>query len=177
MGEIQVGKPVIADINSYSIQENDHFIIAIADINFKRKVLDILRAKGASIMNFIHHTALIAPTAKMGSGNIICPFCIIGPNAIVGNDNLITAYSYISHDCKVGDNNFFAAAGISGKVEVGSENYFHTRSVVIPNITIGDNNVIQAGMIVDKDITHNSVVFHRFKEKVISVPKTSDDES
>jgi UDP-N-acetylglucosamine acyltransferase len=38
-------------------------------------------------MNTIHPTAIIDPTAKLGTNNYVGPFCIIGPNVVIGNNN------------------------------------------------------------------------------------------
>jgi acetyltransferase-like isoleucine patch superfamily enzyme len=169
-------QPVLSDIYKYNIQKNDYFIIAIANVEFRAKVLGTLRDRQASIIGFIHHSVIVANSAKIGVGNIIYPHCIIGPNATLGNDNLLTSYSFISHDCKVGDNNLFSTSGISGNVTVGNNNFFGIRATVLPNISIGDRNVIQAGMIVDKEVGNDSTVFHRFREKVIAIKSVNDQE-
>jgi sugar O-acyltransferase (sialic acid O-acetyltransferase NeuD family) len=169
-------KKVIADIHSYQPEENDHFIIGISDIDFRSKMIDILNQKGGKMINFIHNSAIIADSATLGQGNIIYPFCIIGPNTIIGDHNLITSYSFISHDCIVGDNNFFSTAGISGRVNIKNSNFFGIRSTVLPYVSIGNKNTIQAGMIVDKSVSDNALVFHRFKEKVIAINNSRNDE-
>lgn len=71
----------------------------------------------------------------------------------------------------MGNYNFFSTVGLCGHVEVGDENMFYIKSTVIPHVTIGNRNTIQAGMIVDKNVADDTTVFHRFKEKVISIPK------
>ncbi len=162
-------KPVISDIDHYEIKADDHFIIAISDINFRLRMIEIIKQKGGEIIGFIHHSVIIAESANIGKGNIIYPYCIIGPNTAIGDNNLITSYSFISHDCIVGNNNFLSTAGISGNVQVQNNNFFGIRSTVLPNITIGSRNTIQAGMIVDKNVKDDSIVFHRFKEKIIAI--------
>jgi acetyltransferase-like isoleucine patch superfamily enzyme len=164
-------KNVITDIYSYEFKEDDHFIIGISDINFRMKMIALIKEKGGKVINFIHSSAIIADSAIIGEGNIIYPFCIIGPNTIIGDHNLITSYSFISHDCVVGNNNFFSTSGVSGRAKIGSENFFGIRSTVLPYITIGDRNIIQAGMIVDKNVKHDAIFFHRFKEKIIAINK------
>jgi UDP-3-O-[3-hydroxymyristoyl] glucosamine N-acyltransferase len=89
---------------------------------------------------------------------------------------MLTSYSFISHDCKIGNNNFFSTAGLGGNVTVGNNNFFGIRATVLPNISIGDKNTIQAGMIVDKEVKNDNIVFHRFKEKVIAIKTTNDQE-
>jgi acetyltransferase-like isoleucine patch superfamily enzyme len=169
-------KPVLGDVHSYNIERDDHFIVAISDIAFREKILNILESRLARITGFLHYNSIIAKSANIGTGNIIYPYCIIGPNAIIGKNNLITSYSFISHDCKVGDNNFFSTAGLSGNVNVGNRNYFGIRSTVLPHVSIGDSNVVQAGMIVDKDVSNNSIIFYRYKEKLIAIKSPTGNE-
>lgn len=164
-------QPVLDDIYSYEIKDDDHFIIGISDIDFRNKMVTVLKNKKARITGFIHYSSVIAETVQLGIGNIIYPFCIVGPNCAIGDFNLITGYSFISHDCVIGNNNFFSTAGLGGRVTIGNSNFFGIRSTVIPNISIGSNNIVQAGMIVDKSVEDNCTVFHRFKEKVIAIPK------
>ena len=164
-------KPVLGDVESYEIKEDDNFLIGIADIKFRHTIIGILQKRNARIAGFIHYSSIVSETAQLGLGNIIYPFCIIGPNCILGDFNLITGYSYISHDCAVGNNNFFSTAGLSGKVTIGNNNFFGMRSAVIPQVVLGSNNVIQAGMILDKNVEDNAIIFHRFKERITIIEK------
>lgn len=167
-------KPILGDIDTYLPMEGDLFVIGVADISFRRKLIGILESKNAQFMNIIHHTAIIARTAHLGKGNIINPNCMIGPNAVLGDFNLLTSGSIISHDCVVGNNNVLSTGLLCGHVALGSDNYFGIRGTVIPHVVIGNNNVIQAGMIVDKDVPNEATVFYRFKEKVIAIPKKDE---
>jgi UDP-3-O-[3-hydroxymyristoyl] glucosamine N-acyltransferase len=164
-------RPVIADIYKYEYKESDHFVVGISNLPFRYKMIEILQKNNAAIINFVHHSAVIADSAKMGCGNIIYPNCVIGPNAEIGNHNMIASYSCISHDCTIGNNNFFAAAILCGWVNVGDNNNFNVRSAVIPHINIGSGNTIQAGMIVDKNIENDTTIFYKYKEKIIAIPK------
>jgi len=164
-------KPYLGTVDIYSPKENDVFIVAIGNIRYRKENAGKIVAKGGEFINLIHSTCIIANTVEIGKGNIVNPFSMIGPKVKMGNFNLITSYSFISHDCIIGSYNFFSTAGLCGHVEVGDENTFNIRSTVIPHIKIGSRNIIQAGMIVDKEINNDTTVFHRFKEKVIAIPK------
>lgn len=163
--------PVIGDIDSYTPRSGDRFVLGVANIAFRNQLIVKLESKGAEFINLIHQTAMVSRTAIIGRGNVINPNCMIGPNVILGDFNLLTSGSIISHDCIVGRNNIFSTALLCGHVSVGCGNSFGIRSTVIPHITIGDHSTIQAGMIVDKDVPNESTVFHRFKEKIIAIPK------
>lgn len=159
-------KPVVGDIDTYQPEEDDYFVIGVANIQFRSFIIEKLKEKSAKLYTLIHPTAIVARTATIGAGNVVNPGCIIGPNAVLGECNLLTSGTVISHDCRVGNNNVFSTAVICGHVYIGNENDFGIRGTVVPKTEIGDRNVIQAGMIVDKSIGNDTVVFHRFKEKV-----------
>lgn len=163
--------PVICDIDSYKAGPEEEVLIAVSDINFRKKMIQLLLEKKAKIGSFIHHSVIIPKSANIGDGIIIYPFCIIEKYSIIGNYNLITSYSFISHDCIVGNNNFFSTSGIAGTVTIGNDNYFGIRSTVIPHIEIGNNNIIQAGMVVNRSIKDDTTVFYRYKEQVLAIPK------
>ncbi len=165
-------KPVIGDLDTYQPAADDYFVLGVANIGFRRKVIATLESRHAQFITLINHTAMVARTAKIGRGNVINPMCMIGPNVELGDFNILTSGSILSHDCKVGDNNAFSTALLCGHVTVGNDNTFGIRGTVVPHVTIGNRNMIQAGMIVDKDVADDSTVFHRFKEKVIAIPKS-----
>jgi acetyltransferase-like isoleucine patch superfamily enzyme len=169
-------QPVLGDVNSYTIQKDDHFIIAVADIDFRNKMINHLKAKNGRIIGFTHYTSIIASSAAIGIGNIIYPHCIIGPNATIGDYNLFTSYSFISHDSVIGNSNLFSTSGIGGNVKIGNNNFLGIRSTILPGISVGDRNIIQAGMIVDKNLEDDCTIFHRFKEKVIAIKTGNNNE-
>jgi bifunctional N-acetylglucosamine-1-phosphate-uridyltransferase/glucosamine-1-phosphate-acetyltransferase GlmU-like protein len=79
----------------------------------------------------------------------------------------------MGHDTVVGNYNFISPnVCFSGFTEVGDENLFGINSATIPGIKVGHRNKIAAGMVLDTNVLDDAVVFYRFKEKVIAVPKT-----
>ncbi len=166
-------KAVLNDIDNYKIVEEDYYVIGIADVDFRKVVINKIKEKGGRFINLIHPTAIVDKNVIIGTGNIIGPYCLVGPNVKLGDFNVILAQSIVSHDCLVGCNNIFATSVICGHVKVGDDNFFGARSTVIPHIKIGNRNKIQAGMIVDSDVSEDSVIFHRLKEKILVIPKTS----
>ncbi|KQO33257.1 hypothetical protein ASF10_18015 [Flavobacterium sp. Leaf82] len=167
----QLQKAVLGDIDNYNFEKEVEVLIGISDIKFRNEIICILENKGVTFFQFIHHSAIIPDTIKIGKGNIIYPFCIIGPNTQIGDFNMITSYGCISHDCIIGDRNIFSTTIIAGRITIGNDNFFGIRSTVIPHVVIGNENLIQAGMVVDKSIKDNTTVFYRYKESIIAIPK------
>lgn len=168
-------EPLLSNIDGYVPDHDDYFILGISNVHSRTLCLDKLKNRKINFLNFIHYTSIIYETAEIGYGNVISCYSKIGPNAKLGNLNSINSRTEIGHDCVVGSNNVFAGSvGIAGYSNVGDNNFFSMYSAVIPNITIGSNNTIQAGMIVDKNIGEDTYFFHRFKEKVLVIPKKSE---
>lgn len=164
-------KPVINDIDNYKINQDEYYVLGMSDIKFRRYVVNKVKEKGGRFLNLIHPSAIIAGNSDMGTGNVIFPFCYVGPNAHLGDFNNLNIFTMIGHDCNVGNNNLIASSKIAGEVSIGDDNFFGIMSTVIPLKKIGSRNIIQAGMIIDKDVPSGSVIFHRFKEKVITVQR------
>ena len=169
-------KPVLSDIDNYGINNDEYFVIGIADVKFRIKVIEKIKEKGGNFINLIHPTALVPKKLSIGVGNIIGPYCLIGPNTQIGDFNLLLAQSIIGHDCVVGNNNILASTLLCGHVRVENDNYFGARSTVIPRITVGSRNEVQAGMIVEKNIGDDTVIFHRFKEKIHAILKDKSND-
>ncbi len=164
--------PFLGSPESYKFNSKEKYILSISDILVRNKIITFLKNKKIRLENFIHHTAIVSNTAKIGNGNIIYPYCLIGPKAKIGNFNFLNSSVAIGHDSKVGDNNIFSPnCCIAGHSEIGQSNFFGLNSAVIPSKKIGNKNKIQAGMIVDKDLKNNEVIFHRFKEKINIITK------
>jgi sugar O-acyltransferase (sialic acid O-acetyltransferase NeuD family) len=165
-------EPLLSNLSDYIPDEEDYFLMGVSNIDARKSCLNKLSSKNLKFTNFIHYTAIIYDTATIGTGNVICCFAKIGPNAVVGDLNSINSKTEIGHDCVVGSNNVFAGnVGIAGYSTLMDNNFFGMNSAVIPNVCIGIGNTIQAGMVVDKNIGDDSYFFHRFKEKVIAIPK------
>ena len=148
-------------------KDDFYYLPAFSDVGYKKSVGSMILSRGLKSINLIHPSSIISSPENLGIGNIIYPFCIIGPNVKIGNFNLLTSYSCVSHDSKIGDFNFLASAVIAGNSTIEDLNFFGLKSTVIPNTEIGSMNKIQAGMIVDKKIGNNEIIFHRYKEKII----------
>ena len=163
--------PVLCEIDDYQPVGDEEVLICVSDIEFRRKMINKLLSKNATIGSFVHHSVIIPDECDIGKGFIVYPFCIIEKYSKIGDYNLVTSFSFISHDCEIGENNFFSTAGIAGTVTIGNDNYFGIRSTVVPHVKIGNNNVIQAGMVVNKSIKDETTVFYRYKEQVLAIPK------
>lgn len=164
--------PFLGGIQNHDIRNDCFYIMGIANLAYRRIIIEKFLDKGASFTSFIHPTAFISPSASIGVGVVIAPMVNIGPNVRVGDYNLINSRCSIGHDSILGRFNFICPnVCFSGFTSIGDENLFGINSATIPEIKVGSRNKIMAGMILNSSVGDDEVVFYRFKEKIIAVSK------
>ncbi|HLO60113.1 MAG TPA: acetyltransferase [Bacteroidales bacterium] len=164
--------PLLGGVKDHVIRSDCRYIIGIADLTYRRLFVDTFKKSGATFLSFIHFNTYISKSATIGEGSVIGPNVTIGPNVQIGQYTLINSRCSIGHDTIVGNYNFISPnVCMSGFTKVGDENLFGINSATIPGICIGNRNKIGAGMILDGTVGDDTVVFYRYKEKIIAVPK------
>jgi len=164
--------PLIGGVKDHKVKKDVHYLIGIANLQFRQKFVEQYLNDGASFISLVHASAYISNSCKLETGVVIGPNVNLGPNTMIGDYSMINSRCSIGHDTKIGKFNFISPnVCFSGFSEVGDGNLFGINSATIPNIKVGNNNKIMAGMVLDKNVGDDSVVFYRFKERVIAVPK------
>jgi sugar O-acyltransferase (sialic acid O-acetyltransferase NeuD family) len=164
--------PLLGGVKEHHVIKGQWYIMGIANLQYRKLFVDKFKAEGARFVSFVHSGAYVSPTAIIGEGSIIGPNVNVGPNVKIGKYTLINSRCSLGHDTRVGDYNFISPnVCFSGFTEIGDENLFGINSATIPGIKVGNRNKIAAGMILDQNIQNDTVVFHRFKEKIIAIPK------
>lgn len=168
----KLSAPLIGGVRDHKVIKGKYYIIGIANLKYRRFFIDKFKAEGGKFMSFIHCNTYVSESAVIGEGTIIGPNANIGPNVKVGNFNLINSRCSLGHDTVIGDYNIISPnVCFSGFTTIGDENFFGVNSVTLPGISVGNRNKIAAGMVLDQNVKDDSVVFYRFKERVIAIPK------
>jgi len=166
--EYNYEEPFLGTIKDHKIVEGACYLMGIANVKYRRTIIESMEKKGAEFTGFIHPTALIAPSANIGKGVVISHNASVGPKVTIGNHNMLNSRCTIGHDTKIGDYNFISPqAAIAGNTKIGDENMLGTNSCTIPGMTIGNNNKIAAGMVVYKPVSNGETVLFRHKERLI----------
>ncbi|WP_151998745.1 MULTISPECIES: acetyltransferase [unclassified Imperialibacter] len=168
--------PFLGAISNHKTLDEASYIMGIANLTYRRPIIEKFVAVGARFATVIHPGTYVSKSALIGQGVVVAPNVNIGPNVKIGDFTLLNARCSIGHDSELGRYNFICPnVSLSGFTKVGNENLFGINSATIPGITIGDRNKIAAGMVVDKDVDDDTVVFFRQKERVIAIPKNSSE--
>jgi len=171
-GNYKLSAPLIGRLDNHKIVNHIYYIVGIANPEYRRFLIDKFKASGARFITYIHCTAYASESSVVGEGTIIGPNANVGPNVKIGQFTLINSRCSLGHDTVIGDYNVISPnVCFSGFSRVGDENFFGINCSTIPNISVGNRNKIAAGMVLDHDVENDSVVFYRYKEKVIAVPR------
>jgi len=156
----KINAKVLSDENNYLVAENDRFIIAIGNIDTKKKIVKTLEGKGAQFISLIHHTAVIAPTAKIGKGCVICPFVTVSDNVVINDFSMLNFYSSCGHDATVGKYSILSPyATLNGFSVLEDEVFLGTHSTVTYNSKIGYRSKVSANSVAMNDAPRYSLVY------------------
>ncbi len=133
-------------------------IVAVGDNQIRASHFKKLSDMGLEMVNVIHPTAYIAPSATMGKGTTIAVGAIISTGAQIGNNVIINTGASIDHENRVEDHaNIGPRCSIAGRVTIRKGAYLGIGSVIKEYVTIGENSIIGAGSVVLEDIPDNVV--------------------
>ncbi|WP_088654228.1 acetyltransferase [Geofilum rhodophaeum] len=162
--------PWLGSIAAHRVRSDCHYLIGIANLKYRRRFVELFLEQGARFATFIHPSAWVSPSASIGPGNVVGPYANLGPNVRIGAFNFLNARCSLGHDTCLGDFNFIGPnVSLSGFTRVGSDNLFGINSATLPHSEIGDRNQIAAGMVLDRKVKDDTVVFFRYKERLVAV--------
>jgi sugar O-acyltransferase (sialic acid O-acetyltransferase NeuD family) len=164
--------PLLGGVKDHVVRNDCSYIMGIANLKYRKMFVEKFSMEGADFITFIHYNAYVSESAQIGKGVLIGPYANVGPNVKIGDFSFLNSRCSLGHDTILGKYNFISPnVSFSGFSIVGDENMFGINSATIPGIKIGNRNKIAAGMVLDKNVEDDSVVFYRYKEKIIAVPK------
>ena len=147
-------------ISSYQPDAQDLFLLGASDPKDKESLVTSLKSRGAKFITLIHPTAVVAKTARLGEGVILCPSSIVSADAIVGNFVTINCLSSVGHDVNIGDYTTLSChVDLTGDVKCGHSVFFGTGAKVLPHVSIDNCAKIGAGALIVRSVAENSTMF------------------
>ena len=152
--------PILSRIEDYIPMEDDVFVCAIGDVNWKKKYIQSILNKGGEFISLIHPLAHVSRNVVMGKGCIVCGQSFISCDVHIGNFTAIQPHVMIGHDniigeyCQINSN-----ATFGGFVNIGNGVTIHTSAVLLPRAKVFDNATVGAGSVVLRSVPENVTVF------------------
>lgn len=167
MGNEIYGYPIICGIKEvYERFKNDNdvkFIYSLYrsdQIRERCKILYDLNIPAEKWCNFIHPSALVARSAKMGYGNVVLANCVINAGVVMGNFNTLNSGTLLGHDIVVGNNNFFAAqVAVGSFLEIGDMNFIGLNTSIKTGVRLGEAILVGQASNVTKSYDHDETIF------------------
>jgi sugar O-acyltransferase (sialic acid O-acetyltransferase NeuD family) len=138
-----------------------HFIPTLGYLskNLRYNILDYLIENNHTTFSFVHPTAFVSKTARIGKGVIIYPMCNIDQGAVIEDGCILLNSSIVAHDSKIGKCSYLApGVTLSGLVTIEELCFIGTAAIVSNNVTVGKNSTIAIGTCLTKDIPEGSFV-------------------
>lgn len=150
---------IIGTIQEWVPREGDHFVCGVASPSVKRKIVSVLKDKGAVFETIVHPTSFVSESAYIGEGVVITPRSGINANSFVG-DFVSVLESGIGHDAHVGSfSTLSGRVNVNGHVFVGESVYIGCAASIAPGKRIGDNASVSIGSVVISNVKPGKTVF------------------
>ena len=138
----------------------ERFLLAIGVPYARRRVAESLVAQGAEFLTLVHPTAIVAPSAHIGEGSIMCPYSIVSDSARLGRFVAMNYHTSLGHDASAGD---FAVlspyATLGGHAHIDDDVFLGLHASVGPGKTVGARSKVSANSCVLTSAPADSIVF------------------
>ncbi len=152
--------PILGDVETYQIQPNDIFFVALGDPKWRKHYADIIESHGGHFMTIICDDALVTPNARIGEGALISHHVMISDNVSVGKHVMVHPFSILSHDVIVKDYvSLESYVFLGGHAIVGEGTMMHVRSTLLRKKRVGDNVEVGAHSVVIRNVKDGLHVF------------------
>lgn len=150
---------VVGTIVDYVPKENDVLAMAVADPKGKRKLAEMLLARGATFENIIHPNAYLGEFNTIGIGNTIYGGFSITSNSKIGNFTTLLC-SLVGHDTQIGDYTTISSlCNITGHVKIGEGVFIGGSCAIVPHAVIEDGAYVGMGSVVLRRVRAGKKVF------------------
>lgn len=155
-----VDVPVLGPIATHQPAADEVFVCAMGNIAPKRQCVETIRGRGGAFVQVVHRSAVVAPSAILGTGVILCPGAIVTAHARLGDFVTVNLHSSVAHDAVLGDwSQLHCHVDITGAVRLGAGVLVGSHAAVLPRVRVGDGAVIGAGAIVGRDVPAGATVY------------------
>ena len=153
-----LGEYPVADEDTdldYYIEKKYDFVVGIGEAGIRRKVQEMLEARGVNIVTLVHPAATVAYDVEIGVGTVVMAGAVINPGTTIGKGCIINTTASVDHDNMIGDFcHISVGAHTAGTVVMGDNCWLGIGAIISNNINIGSDVFMGAGTVVVKDITN-----------------------
>lgn len=151
--------PILGSPEDFEPRPTDGLVLAIGIRGVRREVAERLAARGGRFLTLVHPSAIVADTAEVGPGCVICPGAIVSDAVRLGRCVLVNYHASLGHDASAGD---FAVlspyATLGGGATVGPDAFLGLHASVAPARRLGAGVQVSANSCATVDVPDASLV-------------------
>ena len=152
--------PILGSVETYHIEPDDVFFVAMGISYWRKLYADMIAAKGGKFITIICESAYVNPTAAIGEGSFIAGWTSVSDNVTIGKQCIVHPFSNIGHDTKLGDYvTIESYSFLGGHSEIGDESVMHVRSTLIRQKKIGKRAEVGTHSVVIRNVKDGEHVF------------------
>lgn len=152
--------PFLGVIEEYQPLPGDRFVMAISDPVKKQRIGQEFRSRGGKFATLVHPSAVVARSARLDEGVVICPNAVVSADAQVGFLVTVNVLSSVGHDVVLGEYSTLSShVDLTGQVKVGAGCFFGSGARVLPEVSIGDGAKIGAGSVIMRRVAPGTVMY------------------
>lgn len=156
----ECGLHVITDPECFHPQPGDGLLLGIGIPGVRRRVAESLVRRGARFLSLVHPTAVVARTASVGAGAILCPFTVVSDAATIGTCALLNYHASVAHDARAGDYAVLSPyATLGGEARIGDDVFLGMHASVGPGRRVGDRSKVSANSCALSDVPPDSLAY------------------
>jgi sugar O-acyltransferase (sialic acid O-acetyltransferase NeuD family) len=152
--------PILGSVEDYEIQDDDVFVCALGDNDWRKYYAEIILKKGGLFINLIHKLAYVGQNTKLGKGCVIGHAVSISCDITIGHFVNFQRLVDIGHDAHIGS---YCSLGcksfIGGGASIDDGTIVQTGAIILPHIKVGKNCTVGAGAVVIKKVKDGDTVY------------------
>lgn len=154
---IQIMGP-LSDAASF-LGDSGAIVIALGNPVMRMAVAKRAAEARLPFLNAIHPTAMIAPSASLGQGNMISAGAIINSNAQIQDHVIVNTGALIEHDTLVEHGaTICPRACLGGRITICQGAFIGSGAILLPRVRVGAGALVAAGAIVTRDVPPQTLV-------------------
>lgn len=175
----QCDLPILDDPDGFRPKAGDGLLLGIGIPGVRRRVAEALVRRGATFLSLVHPTAIVARTAAVDAGAIVCPFAVVSDAARVGRCALVNYHASLAHDARVGDYAVLSPyATLGGGASIGDDAFLAMHASVAPSRHVGERSKVAANSCALADVPPDALVYGvpgRVGRLIGPLPEASSD--
>jgi UDP-N-acetylbacillosamine N-acetyltransferase len=134
--------------------------LGVGDCEVRLKLAALAVESGFTLVTAMHPSAIVAPSARVGAGSVLCAGSVVNPEARLGIAVIVNTCASVDHECVIGDGvHLSPGTHLAGNVTVGRGTTVGIGSVARDGIRIGEGCVIGAGAVIVGDLPDHVVAY------------------